>query len=97
MSSSQSKVSPSLSAAAGDPSSVDDGKLEMPFEECLERLKSLVDDMESGRLGLDEMIDRYGQGVKLVRMCEKRLQDAEGRIHELMEKNGELSIKPMEE
>lgn len=70
---------------------------ELPFEVVLEKLKQLLSEMESGKLGLEEMITRYGEGIKLVQSCEKRLQGAEKRVHELMEKNGQIVLKPTKE
>ena len=72
-------------------------KADANFEETLEKLRVLVGEMESGTLGLEEMITRYGEGMKLVAACAKRLQEAEGKIKELMEKNGQLELKEPKE
>ena len=72
-------------------------KADANFEETLEKLRVLVGEMESGTLGLEEMITRYGEGMKLVAACEKRLQEAEGKIKELMEKNGQLELQEPKE
>lgn len=66
------------------------------FEEGISKLRALVSEMESGNLGLEEMITSYGEGVKLIKYCEKRLGEAEGKIRELMEKGGQISLKTRE-
>ena len=52
----------------------------VPFEESLIELERTVRDLEDGRLGLDEALARYEQGVGLVRRCYAQLRDAEQRI-----------------
>ena len=56
---------------------------ELPFEEALERLESLVSDLEGGDLALEDSLDKFEEGVKLVRRCSDRLKAAELRISEL--------------
>jgi exodeoxyribonuclease VII small subunit len=71
---------------------------EPPFEECLERLESLVHEMESGNLPLEDILKKYEEGNRLVKACATKLNEAEQRIEVLMkEKNGSLSLKPFEE
>ena len=50
------------------------------FEEAVERLESLVEAMESGELALEEMLDRYEEGTRLVQFCSEKLAAAEKRI-----------------
>jgi exodeoxyribonuclease VII small subunit len=53
------------------------------FEDSLIDLEHTVRDLEDGRLGLDEALARYEQGVALVRRCYGQLRDAEQRILQL--------------
>jgi exodeoxyribonuclease VII small subunit len=50
------------------------------FEESLMDLERLVRELEDGRLGLDDALARYEQGVGLIRFCQSHLQQAEQRI-----------------
>jgi exodeoxyribonuclease VII small subunit len=52
----------------------------IPFEDALLELERAVRDLEDGRLGLDEALARYEQGVGLVRRCYAQLREAEQRI-----------------
>jgi exodeoxyribonuclease VII small subunit len=53
---------------------------EMNFETAMERLESIVEEMEEGKLMLDDLITRYEEGMKLVGVCQARLASAEKRI-----------------
>lgn len=55
-------------------------KNEMNFEEAVKELEQTVRNMESGDLGLDELLADFEKGIGLLRLCEKKLAEAEGRI-----------------
>ncbi len=46
----------------------------------MERLETLVEQMENARLPLEELIRSYEEGIRLVRVCNERLSAAEQRI-----------------
>lgn len=53
----------------------------MTFEEKLERLKEIVEQLESpDTLELDSSLSLFEEGVGLVRSCRKLLEDAEVRV-----------------
>jgi exodeoxyribonuclease VII small subunit len=58
----------------------DDKPEELSFEEALVELDRMVRELEEGRLGLEESLARYEQGVGLVRQCYARLRAAEQKI-----------------
>ncbi len=68
------------------------------FEQALERLESIVDDLEEGRIGLAEAMQKYEQGVKLLRQCYGMLESAEQRIELLtgVDADGRAVTKPFE-
>ena len=53
---------------------------ELNFEAAMDRLEAIVDQMESGKMMLEELIVRYEEGMKLVKICQERLASAEQRI-----------------
>src|SRR5262245_14333254 len=69
---------------------------ELPFEEALQKLESIVESMESGELPLEKLLARFEEGTQLARQCQSRLADAELKIQKL-EQNlaGDLTVKPM--
>jgi exodeoxyribonuclease VII small subunit len=53
---------------------------ESNFESAMERLEQIVEAMESDKMPLEELIVRYEEGVKLVKVCQEKLDAAEKRI-----------------
>jgi exodeoxyribonuclease VII small subunit len=51
-----------------------------PYDELVRELESCVTDLEEGRLPLEQAIDRFKEGVALVKQAERRLQEAEGQV-----------------
>lgn len=71
-------------------------KKSVDFEQSLERLEELVEQMESGELSLEEMISHFEEGSKLVGVCSKKLNEVEQKIEKLVKKDGELKEVPFE-
>jgi len=71
-------------------------KAGVPFEEALQKLESLVEAMESGDLPLETLLARYEEGVKLTKICQDKLAEAELKIQKLEKTaGGELRLKPL--
>lgn len=66
------------------------------FEESIQELESLVEQMEHGQLSLDETLQHFERGVKLTGLCQKALEQAEQRVQTLQAK-AELSVQNAEE
>lgn len=63
------------------------------FEQSLDQLEGIVDQLESGELPLQEALDAFKSGVTLAQQCQKSLADAELEVKMLIEnKNGETSL-----
>ncbi len=61
----------------------DTPKDETPYEQLVEQLEGIVDQIEGGELGLEESIKGYEQGIDLVKRARTILDRAEQRIMEL--------------
>jgi exodeoxyribonuclease VII small subunit len=71
---------------------------EPSFEAALERLETLVSQMEDGNLPLEELIERYEEGIKLVNYCSTKLSAAEQRIEMIARKSdGKLTLENFSE
>ena len=68
-------------ASKADQSIVDDP--EEGFDATLERLEGLVGELEGGELGLEEAMERFAEGVKLISGCREALNGFEARVKEL--------------
>ncbi len=63
------------------------------FEDAVSRLESIVDSMEQGQVPLAELISRYEEGSKLLKICEARLKDAELKIDQLKKTRDTVSLE----
>ena len=71
-------------ARAGAADQTGDG---VKFEEQLENLESIVTRIDSGELSLEESIDAFEHGVKLVRSLNHKLDEVERRVEVLTRGN----------
>lgn len=73
-------------------------KKELKFEEALEKLEKIVEDLEGGELSLDESMKRYEEGIRLSQLCSKRLEEAKKRIELLLKsEDGKLFSKSLKD
>ena len=63
-------------------------ELKLSFEQALERLEGVVDQLEQGELELEASIEAFELGVRLSARCASQLEDAEQRV-ELLTREGE--------
>jgi exodeoxyribonuclease VII small subunit len=67
------------------------------FAETVERLETLVQQLESGELSLEGSLEAFEQGVRLTREAQRRLDEAELRVRTLTEgKNGGPLLAPFD-
>ena len=52
------------------------------FESNLKKLEVIVDKLESGEIGLEESVKLYEEGMKIKKICDKKLQDIMKNIHD---------------
>ena len=61
------------------------GKRKLTFEEALKQLETIADQIEQGKIGLEESITKYEKGMALVKRCREILANAESKIQKLQE------------
>ena len=67
------------------------------FEESMERLDTIVADMESGELSLEDMIARFEEGQVLIKSCSKKLNEVERKVEALVKKeDGTVATEPLD-
>ena len=79
-------------------------KEEMKFEEKLNELEKMVNELEQGEVSLDDAIDKYTKAMKLAKECSEKLKNAEENVNKILTENGkeedlktvELYVKPEE-
>jgi exodeoxyribonuclease VII small subunit len=76
-----------------------EGRSETPlpkFEECLQRLEKIVQELEKGEIPLEMSLTLFEEGMQLSSACRKELEQAEGKVEVLLKKNGKLQAEPFE-
>jgi exodeoxyribonuclease VII small subunit len=66
------------------------------FEKALEELESLVEQLESGDLSLDQSLRQFKRGVELTRHCQGVLDQAQQTVQKLIDRDDESSAVPFE-
>ena len=75
--------------------SENDGKPRVNFEEALGRLEEVVEKLQGGGIPLEDAIGLFEEGVRLLGMCSKKLDEAEKRVEILVKgKDGLFKTKP---
>jgi exodeoxyribonuclease VII small subunit len=68
------------------------------FEESLEQLEKLVEELEGGELDLDEALKRFEKGVKLSGALNASLEEANRKVEKLiLSASGEARSEPLDE
>lgn len=60
------------------------------FEEALEHLETIIEQMEEGETPLQELVAKFEEGSKLLKHCRQQLKSAELTVEKLNKENGEL-------
>ena len=68
-------------------------KTKLTFEQALTKLEEIVTQIEAGEISLEESINKYGEGTKLITQCRTILDSAEKKI-QLLVKDSDDSVKP---
>lgn len=66
---------------------------EHPFEKSLQKLESLVKNLESGQLSLEDSLTAFQEGVALVKQCQSLLTTAEQKVEMLVKANAETGAE----
>lgn len=67
------------------------------FEDALEQLENIVEAMEAGDVPLADLIAKFEQGNKLLKVCESRLKEAEMKIELLKKQKDGIAFVPFQQ
>lgn len=68
---------------------------ELKFEKAMTRLENIVEELERGDLDIDKSLEIFEEGIKMSRLCSKKLNEAEAKIEKLSKgKKGDLITEP---
>ncbi len=66
------------------------------FEEALDELAQVVEQLDSGDLSLDDSFAAYEKGVGLAKLCNQKLNEVEKKVELLVkDKDGKLELKAL--
>lgn len=69
-------------------------KKERPsFEDALQRLEDIVNQLEDESISLEKSIDLYEEGIKLSKICTNTLEEAELRIKKVSDQHSDDNEK----
>ena len=70
---------------------------EVSFEDKIKRLESIVSELESGEVALEEAIDKYTEAMKLTKECSNKLTEVTDKVNKILADNGKLEDFEVEE
>ncbi len=56
---------------------------DLKFEKAMKRLEEIVEELEKGDLDIDKSLQIFEEGIRMSRLCSKKLQEAEQKIQKL--------------
>jgi len=70
---------------------------DMKFEDALALLENTVKELEGGTLSLDDSLTAFSNAIELVKICNKKLENAEQKVKLLTEGvDGEITDVPFD-
>ena len=63
---------------------------DLPFEDALEQLETIIQSMEDGDTALADLVAKFEEGSKLLKLCQEKLKEAEFKIEQFNLKTGDL-------
>lgn len=66
---------------------------EEKFEDKLNELEKMVEELEKGDVDLDDAIDKYTKAMKLAKECSLKLKNAEENVNKILTETGEEDFK----
>jgi exodeoxyribonuclease VII small subunit len=65
------------------------GRRERSFEEAMERLETIVTEIESDELGLERQFELFKEGMTLARFCDAKLKEVQKSVELVLKESGE--------
>ncbi|GAA0458112.1 exodeoxyribonuclease VII small subunit [Alkalibacillus silvisoli] len=72
-------------------------KENLNFEQAMEKLENIVDQLEQGDVPLEQAIQYYKEGMKLSKVCHDKLKNVENEMAEILNDQGETEPFTVEE
>lgn len=66
------------------------------FEQAMDKLERIVEQLETGDVPLEQAIELFQEGMKMSHYCSQKLEQVEQKIEMLIEENGNYTKKPFQ-
>ena len=67
------------------------------FEENIKKLESIVRELESGNVALDDAMEKFNEAFKISKECDTKLKEVSDSLNKILNKDGELEEFKVEE
>lgn len=61
------------------------------FEDKIKELETIINELETGEIPLEESIEKYTKAMKLVKECDDKLKSIEEKVNKMVSEDGELT------
>jgi len=72
-------------------------KKEFNFEENIQKLESIVKELETGNVPLDDALNKFNEAFELSRECDQKLKEVSESVNKILTKDGALEDFKVEE
>ena len=72
-------------------------KNELSFEENIKQLETIVKELETGEVLLDDAINKFTEACKIAKICDLKLRNATDSINKIINEDGSLTDFKIEE
>lgn len=66
-------------------------KNDKKFEEKINDLEKLINELENGNVDLEDSIEKYVEAMNLAKECDQKLKNIEERVSKIISENGEIN------
>ena len=67
------------------------------FEENIQKLETIVRELESGNVALDDALDKFNEAFKISKECDAKLKEVTDSLNKVLNKEGQLEEFKIEE
>ena len=67
------------------------------FEDNIKKLETIVRELESGNVALDDALDKFNEAFKISKECDSKLKEVTESLNKILNKDGNLEEFKIEE
>ena len=67
------------------------------FEDNIKKLETIVRELESGNVALDDALDKFNEAFKISKECDEKLKEVSESLNKVLNKDGNLEEFKIEE